>query len=81
MTDNNPINSELDLAQIAQRVRQVVAVAGTDGKSFAAQIGVPYGTARAYLSAERPPSAEFLAGAYRAFGVNSQPLREMTFTR
>ncbi len=70
MTDSNPINSDLDLIQIAQRVRQALAASGADGKAFAAEIGVPYGTMRAYLSAERAPSAEFLAGAYRAYGVN-----------
>jgi phage repressor protein C with HTH and peptisase S24 domain len=71
MTESNPINSELDLAQIAQRVRlALVATGASDGKAFAARIGVPYGTMRAYLSAERPPSSEFLAGAYRAYGIS-----------
>lgn len=70
MTESTPINSDLDLPQISQRVRKALAASGVDGKAFATEIGVPYGTMRAYLSAERAPSAEFLAGAFRAYGVN-----------
>lgn len=62
-------HSDLNLSAIAARVRRVMELTGRDGKQFAAAAGVPYGTMRAYLGG-RSPSAEFLAGAYRAFGVS-----------
>jgi phage repressor protein C with HTH and peptisase S24 domain len=58
----------LDLAAIGVRVRQLLNAAELDGTEFALQVGVPYGTMRAYITGQRPPSAEFLAGCYRAFG-------------
>lgn len=58
----------LDLAAIAERVRKMLVAAGQDGTDFASSVGVPYGTMRAYISGQRPPSAEFLIGCYRAFG-------------
>lgn len=61
--------TDLDLPRIAQRVRRVMEATGFDGKEFAAKAGVPYSTMRAYLGG-RPPSAEFLTGAYRAFGAS-----------
>lgn len=50
-------------------MREAMAHLGVDGARFAAEVGVPYSTMRAYLSAARAPSAEFLAGALRAYGV------------
>lgn len=70
MTESNPITSDLDLEGIAQRLRQALLALDKDGKAFAGDIGVPYGTVRAYLSAERAPRAEFLAGAHRAYGLS-----------
>lgn len=58
----------LDLAAIADRIRQMLAVSQLDGREFAQRIGVPYSTMRAYISGGRPPSPEFLVGAFRAFG-------------
>lgn len=70
MTESDPINSQLDLGQIARRLREAMTAVGKDGKSFAIDVGVPYSTMRAYLSAERAPSAEFLAGVFRAYAIN-----------
>lgn len=77
MHEPNPINhTSLDLDELSARMREAMAVLGVDGKVFAAEVGVPYGTMRAYLSGERPPSSEFLVGAYRAFGL--QPVWLLT---
>lgn len=62
--------SDIDPVAIGQRIRRVMADAKLDGVTFAARVGVPYTTMRAYLSSSpRPPSAEFLVGVYRVFGV------------
>ncbi|MCU7371594.1 hypothetical protein PEC18_12225 [Paucibacter sp. O1-1] len=71
MQEPIPNNAALDLEQIAHRVRQALAASGVDGKEFADQVGVPYSTMRGYLNpaTARAPSPEFLAGAFRAFGI------------
>lgn len=62
--------SALDQAAIAARVRALVADSGDDQGTFAVKVGTPYSTTRAYLSAQRLPSAEFLAGVFRTYGAN-----------
>jgi len=70
MHEPNPPNiNALDLETLSSRIREAMAVLQVDGKVFAAEVGVPYGTMRAYLSGERAPSSEFLVGAYRAYGI------------
>lgn len=61
--------SQLDLTAIGARIREVISASGTDGTAFAERVGVPYSTMRSYLSGNRAPSAEFLAGSFTAFGV------------
>lgn len=61
----------LSLEEVAARVRRVQELVGEDGKEFAAKVGVPYGTMRAYVSALRAPSPEFLFGLFHAYGINS----------
>lgn len=61
--------SQLDLAAIGARIREAISASGTDGTGFAERVGVPYSTMRSYLSGNRPPSAEFLAGSFTAYGV------------
>lgn len=68
MPTPHPENVTLDLPAIALRARQMLAAAGLDGTEFAAQVGVPYSTMRAYLGGIRPPGPEFLVGCFRAFG-------------
>lgn len=68
MQESNPNNAELDLKAIAGRARTMLLHSEVDGREFGQQVGVPYSTMRAYLDGVRPPSPEFLAGAYRAFG-------------
>lgn len=64
------IASTLDLAAIAQRVRLLLADVGIEQRLFAESIGVPYSTMRAYLAGTRPPSPEFLAGAFRVYSAS-----------
>lgn len=61
-------NTALDLVAIAARVRQMCVDEGLNATVFAERVGVPYSTLRAYVSASRPPSPEFLASVYRTFG-------------
>lgn len=62
--------SGLDLVAIGQRVKQLLADLGVDQHTFADAIGVPYSTVRAYIAGGRPPSAEFLVGAFRTYGAS-----------
>lgn len=59
--------SQLDLDAIGGRIREMISASGVDGTEFAARIGVPYSTMRSYLSGNRAPSAEFLAGAFTVY--------------
>jgi phage repressor protein C with HTH and peptisase S24 domain len=61
--------SALDLVAIGARLRAAMATLGLDGTELAVRVGVPYGTMRAYVTGIRAPSAEFLSGCYRAFGL------------
>jgi len=58
----------LDLQAIAARAKQILSEVGLHGTEFAEKVGVPYSTLRAYTTAQRPPSAEFLTAIYRAYG-------------
>lgn len=71
MSTEAPANKALSLEEVAARVRRVQELVKEDGREFAAKVGVPYGTMRAYVSAQRPPSPEFLFGLFHAYGINS----------
>lgn len=60
-------SSQLDLDAIGSRIREMISASGVDGTEFALNIGVPYSTMRSYLSGNRAPSAEFLAGAFTVY--------------
>ena len=64
--------ADLDLPAIAGRIRETLAELRLTGTQFAGEIGFSYNTLRSYMgtgSNARPPSPEFLAAAYRKFGV------------
>jgi phage repressor protein C with HTH and peptisase S24 domain len=68
MDQPEPDSTGLDLVAIAGRCRQMLSELGVHATVFAQEVGIPYSTFRAYLSAGRPPSPEFLAGVYRKHG-------------
>lgn len=70
MADSTSNNTLLDLPGITRRARLMLKETRKDGTEFAQIVGVPYSTMRAYLSGNRAPSPEFLAGIYRAFRIN-----------
>ena len=57
------------MAEIADRLRQLLAALKLKGTEFSEQTGVPYSTLRTYLDGGRAPSAEFLVAVFRVFGV------------
>lgn len=61
---------ELDLNAIAARLRLLLGELEVDGKKLSRQVQIPYGTLRAYLSAQRAPSAEFMARLYETSSVS-----------
>lgn len=61
--------TQLDLESIAHRIRQTLDDLKLKATELAAATGTPYSTLRAYTSAQRPPSPEFLAALFTHYGV------------
>jgi len=71
MPSYDPSPTDLDLMEVAARLRAMLAELSLDATQFCERTHVPYSTMRTYLSGKRPPSPELLAAAARVYKVSA----------